>query len=247
MLIDAGFPGHRDDVLASVRQLGFGVDDMHAILLTHAHVDHFGSAIWFAKTHGTPVYCHAEEVGHSKREYLEQVSPADLATHMWQPRWLKWTVAITRKGGWCATASRPRRRSPRTSRRACRVSRWRFPPPATPAGIARSSSTACWSAAMHWSPAIRCLAARRTAAAARPVQPRPGRLCAQPGRAGSAGHRGGAAGPRPGVAGVGPRSRRTGDPRLTPSNVRSANPCATASTLRNAMAEFRVIFRRGVT
>ena len=88
ILIDAGFPGSRDDVLASLRQLGFGVDDLRAILLTHAHIDHFGSAIWFAKTHGTPVYCHAAEVGHSKREYLEQASPADIAKHIWQPRYL---------------------------------------------------------------------------------------------------------------------------------------------------------------
>src|SRR5258705_1873584 len=98
MLIDAGFPGSRDDVLGSLRQLGFGVDDLRAILLTHAHIDHFGSAIWFAKTLGTPVYCYAAEVGHSKREYLEQASPADFAKHIWQPRWFAWSVAITRKG-----------------------------------------------------------------------------------------------------------------------------------------------------
>jgi glyoxylase-like metal-dependent hydrolase (beta-lactamase superfamily II) len=98
ILIDAGFPGSRDDVLVSLRQLGFGVDDLRAILLTHAHIDHFGSAIWFAKTHGTPVYCHANEVGHAKREYLEQASPIDVAMHIWQPRWLKWSVEISRKG-----------------------------------------------------------------------------------------------------------------------------------------------------
>jgi glyoxylase-like metal-dependent hydrolase (beta-lactamase superfamily II) len=99
LLIDAGFPGNRDDVLASLRQLGFGLDDLRAILLTHAHIDHFGSAIWFAKTHGTPVYCHAAEVGHSKREYLEQAGAADILPHLWQPRFLKWTLAISRKGG----------------------------------------------------------------------------------------------------------------------------------------------------
>ena len=98
LLIDAGFPGSREDVLDSLRQLGFGIDDLRAILLTHAHIDHFGSAIWFAKTHGTPVYCHAAEVGHSKREYLEQAGAADILPHVWQPRFLKWTVAITRKG-----------------------------------------------------------------------------------------------------------------------------------------------------
>jgi glyoxylase-like metal-dependent hydrolase (beta-lactamase superfamily II) len=99
MLIDAGFPGHRDDVLDSLRQLGFGVEDLRAILLTHAHIDHFGSAIWFAKTHGTPVYCHAAEVGHAKREYLEQAGAGDILPHIWQPRFVKWTVAISRKGG----------------------------------------------------------------------------------------------------------------------------------------------------
>ena len=98
LLIDAGFPGSRGDVVASLRELGFGVDDLRAILLPHAHVDHFGSAIWFAKNHGTPVYSHADEVGHAKREYLEQASPADVATHIWQSRWLTWSVAISRQG-----------------------------------------------------------------------------------------------------------------------------------------------------
>ena len=99
LLIDAGLPGHRDDVVDSVRRLGFGVDHIRAILLTHAHVDHFGSAIWFAETHGVPVYAHADEVGHAKRDYLEQVSPLAIARHAWQPRWLKWSLAISGKGG----------------------------------------------------------------------------------------------------------------------------------------------------
>ncbi len=98
VLIDAGFPGQRDEVLGSIRELGFGVDDIHAILLTHAHVDHFGTAIWFAKTHGTPVFCHASEVGHAHREYLEQVSTLDLAAKAWRPRYVTWSYAIARKG-----------------------------------------------------------------------------------------------------------------------------------------------------
>jgi glyoxylase-like metal-dependent hydrolase (beta-lactamase superfamily II) len=98
LLIDAGFPGQRDDVLASVRQLSFAPDDIKAVLLTHAHVDHFGAAIWLAKTHGTPVFCHADEVGHARREYLEQASPAGVARQVWQPRWLKWAFDISRKG-----------------------------------------------------------------------------------------------------------------------------------------------------
>ncbi|MGU3651881.1 MBL fold metallo-hydrolase [Mycolicibacterium sp. A43C] len=99
LLIDAGYPGHRDEVLDSLRELGAGPEDVRAILLTHAHVDHLGSAIWFAKTHGTPVYTHAAEVGHAQRQYLEQVSPVDVLARAWQPRYLAWTLALARKGG----------------------------------------------------------------------------------------------------------------------------------------------------
>jgi glyoxylase-like metal-dependent hydrolase (beta-lactamase superfamily II) len=99
MLIDAGYPGDRDEVLASLRQLGYEAGDVRAILLTHAHIDHFGSAIWFAKAHGTPVYCHADEVGHAKREYLEQASPLDVALRIWRPRWAVWAMHVLRNGG----------------------------------------------------------------------------------------------------------------------------------------------------
>jgi glyoxylase-like metal-dependent hydrolase (beta-lactamase superfamily II) len=99
LLIDAGYPGHRDDVLWSLRELGFGPDDVQAILLTHAHIDHLGTAIWFTEAHDTPVYCHAAEVAHAKREYLEQVSPIAVASQAWRPRWLAWSLQAVAKGG----------------------------------------------------------------------------------------------------------------------------------------------------
>ncbi|MBV8928846.1 MAG: MBL fold metallo-hydrolase [Mycobacteriaceae bacterium] len=98
-LIDAGYPGDRDNVLTSLRELGCGIDDVRAIVLTHAHIDHLGSAIWFAKTHGIPVYCHANEVGHAKREYLEQASPVDVIANIWRPGWAAWTAHVVRNGG----------------------------------------------------------------------------------------------------------------------------------------------------
>ncbi|EUA22865.1 metallo-beta-lactamase superfamily protein [Mycobacterium xenopi 4042] len=99
MLIDSGYPGNRDDVLASLRQLGHEPRDVLAILLTHAHIDHLGTAIWFAEQHGTPVYCHADEVGHAKREYLQQASPVDVALRVWRPRWAMWAAHVVRSGG----------------------------------------------------------------------------------------------------------------------------------------------------
>lgn len=99
LLIDAGYPADRADVLASLGALGYHAADVRAILLTHAHVDHLGAAIWLAKTHGTPVYCHANEVGHAKREYLEQASPLAVATQLWRPSWALWSAHVLRSGG----------------------------------------------------------------------------------------------------------------------------------------------------
>ncbi|MBV8966776.1 MAG: MBL fold metallo-hydrolase [Mycobacteriaceae bacterium] len=98
-LFDSGLPGDRDDVLASLAKIGFGAAEVRAIVLTHAHVDHLGTAIWFANAHGTRVFCHGEEVGHAKREYLEQASPVDVAMHIWRPGWAPWAVRLLRKGG----------------------------------------------------------------------------------------------------------------------------------------------------
>lgn len=99
LLIDAGYPGDRADVLASLGALGYHAGDVRAVLLTHAHVDHFGSAIWLARTHGTLVYCHPDEVGHAKREYLQQASPLRVARQLWRPSWALWSMHVVRNGG----------------------------------------------------------------------------------------------------------------------------------------------------
>src|SRR5262249_20873994 len=60
---------------------------------------HLGSAIWFAKNHGTPVYCHPDEVGNAKREHLEQASLLGIAVNVWRPGWAPWALHAMRKGG----------------------------------------------------------------------------------------------------------------------------------------------------
>lgn len=99
LLVDAGYPGDRDEVLASLRALGCDAGDVCAVLLTHAHVDHLGSARWLAAAHDTPVYCHADEVGHARREYLEQAAPLAVARQLWRPRWARWTAHVVANGG----------------------------------------------------------------------------------------------------------------------------------------------------
>src|SRR5215213_1739112 len=42
-LVDAGWPGYLDEVLASIREIGHRLSHVEAVLVTHAHVDHIGS------------------------------------------------------------------------------------------------------------------------------------------------------------------------------------------------------------
>lgn len=99
MLIDAGYPGDREAVLASLGALGYRPGDVRAILLTHAHIDHLGTAIWLANEYGTPVYCHADEVGHARREYRENASILDVVLRSWRPRTAVWGIHVLRSGG----------------------------------------------------------------------------------------------------------------------------------------------------
>jgi glyoxylase-like metal-dependent hydrolase (beta-lactamase superfamily II) len=97
-LIDGGYPGDSAAVEASIRAIGARPEDVRAVLLTHAHVDHLGAAGHFHQRYGTPLYTDPVEVRHAKREYLEQAGPLDVAKNIWRPGVLPWALRITRVG-----------------------------------------------------------------------------------------------------------------------------------------------------
>jgi glyoxylase-like metal-dependent hydrolase (beta-lactamase superfamily II) len=97
-LIDGGYPGDLAAVEASIRHAGGRPEDVRAILVTHAHVDHLGAVNPFYARYGTPVYLDPAEVPHARREYLEQLSPARLAANLWRPGALPWALRIIRAG-----------------------------------------------------------------------------------------------------------------------------------------------------
>ncbi|MFF8946152.1 MBL fold metallo-hydrolase [Streptomyces sp. NPDC014864] len=98
-LIDTGYPGDRRQLLDSLTAVGSSPDAVQAVLITHAHNDHLGSAEYLRGTHGTPVHLHEAEVPHARREFLHQVSVGRVLSNGWRPGVLPWAVHSLRVGG----------------------------------------------------------------------------------------------------------------------------------------------------
>jgi glyoxylase-like metal-dependent hydrolase (beta-lactamase superfamily II) len=97
LLVDSGYPGDTDALVASVTAAGRTLDDVVAVLVTHAHVDHVGGLA--ALPAHVPVLSSQGEAAHLRRQFLEQVGPATIATRLWRPRVAAWTVGVLRSGG----------------------------------------------------------------------------------------------------------------------------------------------------
>ncbi|GAA4792205.1 MBL fold metallo-hydrolase [Streptomyces ziwulingensis] len=98
-LVDTGYPGDRQTVLDSLAQVGGSPEAVAAVLITHAHNDHLGSAQYLRSTYGTPVYLHEAEVPHARRDFLQQVSVPTVLRHAWRPGVLPWMAHVVRSGG----------------------------------------------------------------------------------------------------------------------------------------------------
>ena len=66
-VIDTGWPGTDDAILAAVTDLGRPASDVRHILLTHAHIDHLGSAAALKRATGARVLIHAADRGIAER------------------------------------------------------------------------------------------------------------------------------------------------------------------------------------
>ncbi|MCK1820204.1 MBL fold metallo-hydrolase [Streptomyces sp. XM83C] len=98
-LVDTGYPGDRPLLLDSLAQLGSSPEAVAAVLITHAHTDHLGSAEYLRAEHGTPVRLHEAEVPHARREFLHQVSVGTVLANGWRPGVLPWALHAIRSGG----------------------------------------------------------------------------------------------------------------------------------------------------
>jgi glyoxylase-like metal-dependent hydrolase (beta-lactamase superfamily II) len=61
ILVDAGAPGYRSQLAPGLAQLGRGLDDLRAVVLTHGDADHKGFAEKLRQQQGVPVYVHSAD------------------------------------------------------------------------------------------------------------------------------------------------------------------------------------------
>ena len=98
ILIDSGYPSDTDHVLQSIRQAGFNPSDALAMLITHGHVDHTGSAAHFSTAYGTPILCSPEELEHVQGHVKYQVTAKQVVPRAWRPRVFRWMIHALKAG-----------------------------------------------------------------------------------------------------------------------------------------------------
>lgn len=98
ILIDSGYPADQPLVLQSIEHVGLKPADALAVLVTHGHVDHTGSAAYFSETFGTPVLCSPEELAHVQGREKHQVGFAQVLPRAWRPRVFGWAVHAIKAG-----------------------------------------------------------------------------------------------------------------------------------------------------
>lgn len=63
-LIETGPGSTLDTLRQGIRRLGFPLEAVRHIFVTHIHLDHAGAAGWFAQHHGARIYCHPNAARH---------------------------------------------------------------------------------------------------------------------------------------------------------------------------------------
>ncbi len=79
VLVDTGNPGSADAILEKLKEHGVAPGDIRLILITHGHIDHFGSALALRERTGAPVAIHTLDAddlrqGTNQQDSLRQAS-----------------------------------------------------------------------------------------------------------------------------------------------------------------------------
>ncbi len=68
ILVDTGLPGSESKIKRTLDKQGLSFKEIKLIVVTHAHVDHAGSAALLRELSGAPIVAHADDAKHFRRE-----------------------------------------------------------------------------------------------------------------------------------------------------------------------------------
>lgn len=97
-LLDTGWPGDLGAIMAALDYMDRSPADVSAVLLTHAHPDHLGSAERMRAEHGATVYAHVQEAPYARGERAERISTGYMLSRLWWPRMFSFVVNAIRAG-----------------------------------------------------------------------------------------------------------------------------------------------------
>ena len=73
-VIDAGLPGHLDELDTELRLMGRSRDDIRGVVLTHGDSDHIGFAELLRSESGVPIYVHEGDAPRARGEVTKKVA-----------------------------------------------------------------------------------------------------------------------------------------------------------------------------
>jgi hydroxyacylglutathione hydrolase len=85
VLVDTGTPGNARRILGRLERHGIRPHDVSLILLTHGHLDHFGSALELRDLTGAPIAIHADDAGALRSGHNPPLTPINATARCMAP------------------------------------------------------------------------------------------------------------------------------------------------------------------
>jgi glyoxylase-like metal-dependent hydrolase (beta-lactamase superfamily II) len=84
ILVDTGLPGSESKIGNALKKCGLSFEDIKLIVITHAHVDHAGSAARLRELSGAPIVAHVGDLKHYTREVPMTFCPTGWFSHVFK-------------------------------------------------------------------------------------------------------------------------------------------------------------------
>lgn len=97
-LVDTGWPKDYERIVASLERIGRTPADVHAIVLTHAHIDHMGAAEELRSNHGIPVMTLRQEEPMARGRVHEAITTMQVLKQLWRPTAFRFAVSSIGRG-----------------------------------------------------------------------------------------------------------------------------------------------------